>query len=636
MSHQSPSLLKECMKVVEVHENISEHYNWTCQQSSSAMRGTGDDAPHSMMPVLLQAAHAYREPRTTLDGKVYQVHDNFVDLFITTLSKAIRKRVVEVAHQGFYQETTGETRNVVLDALVEDLFSHQEDINSLFPPRYHMATTVSTLYSEHFAACLRDLMQRIKSTAVLGQGPHASQEEVKISNAEILSLITWIERFISGTLQTSRSLSAKDREALPSEDRQSTFQNPVRDTLNGELLSQLDLLRKLYVTRACAKLREWMQGICEKDKDKLKGLTVEEAMAMETPLTTPGPIDVFSAVQSELHTMLEEVSDPTLTTWSACSMAELILEHSEDYEKIAEGLHSERHQETDHPKSAAHESLRRMNSSPAAFVKSIHPLLGGQALASTHSQRSVEENQLAMEQYCIAANNCSIYHKECSEVVRLVQAKMSVWDLSAGNFIPSSLQSAQRSLKRFEDLMRSAILRFQRSETLAVNFLVQVVLNDVREVLEGLFEESWLEDTCRIADTVCATFHDYSLDISIYLLPDVYSNFLEALFDQLVNSYLSGEAAKRKEPKIGLIFHMTNLISIPPRFFIFYHRHQKDYTPAIRTDASGLIGSWPGGGMSRLPWTASPSCAPSRKRWAWPQPARSRTISTKFSPSLTR
>lgn len=67
-----------------------------------------------------------------------------------------------------------------------------------------------------------------------------------------------------------------------------------------------------------------------------------------------------------------------------------------------------------------------------------------------------------------------------------------------------------------------------------------VVLNDVREVLEGLFEESWLEDTCRIADTVCATFHDYSLDISIYLLPDVYSNFLEALFDQLVNSYLSG------------------------------------------------------------------------------------------------
>merc|ERR1719182_619332 len=164
---------------------------------------------------------------------------------------------------------------------------------------------------QHFAACLRDLMQRIKSTAVLGQGPHASQEEEKISNAEILSLITWIERFISGTLQTSRSLSAKDREALPSEDRQSTFQNPVRDTLNGELLSQLDLLRKLYVTRACAKLREWMQGICEKDKDKLKGLTVEEAMAMETPLTTPGPIDVFSAVQSELHTMLEEVSDPT-------------------------------------------------------------------------------------------------------------------------------------------------------------------------------------------------------------------------------------------------------------------------------------------------------------------------------------
>ena len=123
--------------------------------------------------------------------------------------------------------------------------------------------------------------------------------------------------------------------------------------------------------------------------------------------------------------------------------------------------------------------------------------------------------------------------------------------------------------------MRSAILRFQRSETLAVNFLVQVVLNDVREVLEGLFGESWLEDTCRIADTVCATFHDYSLDISVYLLPDVYSNFLEALFDQLVNSYLSGEAAKRKEPKIGLIFHLTNLISIPPRFFIFLSSSSK-------------------------------------------------------------
>ncbi|UPR02348.1 hypothetical protein HOP50_09g56740 [Chloropicon primus] len=531
---QNPGLLLECMKVVEVHENVAADYHRACQRiEKSGVLASKEEKDavllHSMMPVLLEAGHASRStPRPAAGKSPNQVHDNLVDLFVKTVSSSIKKRVVEVARQAFYEETSGDTRSLVLDALVEDLYTHHEDINVLCPERFNMAMTVCTMYSEHLASCLRDLLREIQGSR--GQsGAGGAGQDISFSNADILSLITWIERFISATLKISLT---KRRSFKTEQDLQS---GQVSDTLNGELLSQLDIFRKLYVRRACAKLREWMQGILSKETLCLKELTPEQAEKMSTPLISAGPIDVFSAVQSELHTMLEEVSDPTLAAWSASSIAELILEHSEDFENVVEDIEYDEQRYK-----GGSDSLERSNSSPAVFAKSIPPFLGRLAVAEPHHQ-TLETNQVTVEQYCIVANSCAVYHKEASEVVRLVEAKLGVWDLSSTSSATSIvLRDAQRSVKRFENLMKSSIVRFQRSSNLSINFLVKLVLQDIDQTLLDLFGESWLAEGNRCIETCCATFHDYCIDIAEYLQPGVYTEFLRALFDRFVNYYLSG------------------------------------------------------------------------------------------------
>ena len=517
LATQTPSLVIECLKIVEIHENIAEHYNQESQSEDQKLLHC------SMMPVLLQAASVYREPRTLIDGKLFQVQDNLVDLCITTIRKSVEARVKDVSYQAFYKEDSCDTRNLVLDALVEDLYAHQEDINALFPRRYNMNSTVCTFYSEYFAKRLKELMSQIERGAAVQASSNqaADSAPVNFSNADVLSLIKWVERFITATLKISF-------------DNLNTS-HQVSETLNGELLHQLDAFRRVYVQRTCAKLREWMQSILEKEKASLMEVSLEQATDRQTPLLSAAPIDVFSAVQSELHTMLEEVSDPTLAAWSACAMGEVILEHAEGYEKVVEGFDSIQGATSKHQK-AKSSPLRRMNSSPAAFVKTIH--------ARTASNTSISNNApgiAPVEIYCIAANNCFVYHEEASEVIRLMQRKLEVWDLaSPGKFVSKSLDRAKGSIKRFKDLVRSSIIRFQHSCTLAIKCLVKSILGDIRETLLGVSQDSWLREECQCMDTVCATFHDYCMDISRYLQPDVYTQFLLVLFEDFREIYLSG------------------------------------------------------------------------------------------------
>ena len=223
----------------------------------------GEAALHSMFPVLLEAASASMEISSEISRP--RVQENLVDLLIKSISCGVKKRVRDVSQQAFYEEATEEARKVVLGALLEDLYCHRDEINFLFPKRYNMPMTITFFYSEHLAFCLRDLMERIQGTG----GAQAN-----FSNADVLSLVTWVEKFASETFRLSMELSVAEGESLEA----TGGAQEVKDTINGELLSQLDGFRKLYVTRSCAKLKQWMMATLEKEASFLTEMTVEVAV----------------------------------------------------------------------------------------------------------------------------------------------------------------------------------------------------------------------------------------------------------------------------------------------------------------------------------------------------------------------
>ena len=531
VAQRSPLLLVECLKIVEVHENVAEGHHRTlrdleAREVPASLEERDLSLVRTMMPVLEEAAEADRE-RGSADGA--EVHENLTILLVRCVSDSVRSRVRDVANQAFYAETTAESRSLVLDALVEDLWAHHDEVNALFPGRYNMATTIPTFYSEHLASCLRDLAAKI-----------AEGNQVGFSNADVLGLISWIERFVSGMLGTSSTGGDAQR---------------VGETLNGELLSQLGSFREIYVARSAAKLREWMRGILAKDTEALRSMTPERAESGPLPLLSAGPIDVFSAIQSELHTTLEEVSDPALAALSACSMADLILEHAEGYEAAVEATAEAGETSGGASNEAKGLILTRSSSSPAAFAKAVRPILSGTGVPESIKSGRWDPGprpatSASVEQLCLAANSCSVYHSEASEVVRLVEDKIGFWDLAASAsgslLISASLGEARAGLGRFEKLMRSSILRFQRGSTLCVSALVGLILRDVGEVLGGLFGEDWLLEGNRCVETVCATIHDYCVDTAEYLRWEIYSRFLASLFDEILHAYLTGESGERK------------------------------------------------------------------------------------------
>jgi hypothetical protein len=490
-----------------------------------------------------------------LNGQVYQVQDNLVDLLVRSLSNAVSKRVNEVAQQAFYREESCETRNLVLDALVEDIYRHHEEINPLFPERYKKVFPL--FYSQSFANCLKDLTSKLEPLKSLVDGsssnygdsnflPQQQQQpgiSINFSNADILSLVTWVERFVTATLKLFSSCNTEDA----SENEQ------VRETLHGDLLFQLDVLRKAYVQRASLKLKEWMRSILAKEESSLQAISAEQAACtteQSLPLLSSAPIDVFSAVQSELHTTLEDILDPTLAAWSACAMAGAISQHADDYKSmVASFAGVGDHPKPQEKKKKATAHIRRHHSSPAAFIKTLKSQPPRFVVARTTSTNSVhshasEAGEIPIERYCIIANSCSVYHQEASEVVRLVQKKFELWQVPSQRseaVLVLTSKTSDESMSKFEELMQISILRFQKACTLSLQCLVEAIFGDLEEVLLELFSDAWVLDQCQCIETVCATFHDYCTDINEYLKPDVYSQFLSQLFESLVDKYTSGK-----------------------------------------------------------------------------------------------